>query len=187
MSASRTIEVVLKVRKANAPHFLVVSQAVLAGITAHLGLFPGLPVSVALLAQQVQALDALQQQVRQRIPGAAAARDLAREELFVSVEAIRVHVQGLCNLNPEQSQTLVQAAGLRVAAGRVHQKPMLDVKQGAASGAVKLLANATLLPATPYARTSVDGLPVLAVAQFRVCLVTDTVGPWSQAVSFLVH
>ena len=211
MSAPRRIEVVLKARKANAPLFLAVAQALLAGVPAHPGLFPLLPVSVALLAQQVQSLDGLQQQVRRRIPGAAAARNLARDELFVRVEAIRIYVQGLCDLNPEQSQSLVQAASLRVAQGRVHQKPVLDVKQ-AASGAVKLLANATLLgrkrgrsatfewqvsvdggatwrslPATPFARTSLDGLPVLAVAHFRVCLVTDTAGPWSQAVAFLVH
>jgi hypothetical protein len=100
----------------------------------------------------------------------------------------------------------------KIVSGETTPDTVLVVKQGAASGAVKLLANATLLgrkrgrsatfewqvsvdggatwrslPATPFARTSVDGLPVLAVAAFRVCLVTETAGPWSQAASFRVH
>jgi hypothetical protein len=41
---------------------------------------------------------------------------------------------------------------------------------------------------TPYASTDVTGLALMTTYSFRVCVtVGKDVGPWSQAVSLLVH
>jgi hypothetical protein len=213
MSAARTGRVVTKAKKWNVPFFLVVCQSILAGITAHAGLFPDLPVLLSLLAAQVAALAALQQQTRDRVPGATEARDLARDALAVSIESIRAYVQGLCILSPAQAETLVQAASMKLAADPVRSKPILGAKQGAQPGVVVLEANVTLLtggrrkgyrsfhwaysadgqvwvavPSTPFATTTIAGLTPLAAYAFRVSL-TDRNGdgPWHPMPSFLVH
>jgi hypothetical protein len=206
MSAMRKAWVVTKAKPSNAPFFLAVCQAILAGITAHPGLFPSLPVLLSLFQAQVTSMAAAQQQARARVPGAAAARDTARDELVVTVEAIRAYVQGLCQLAPEQSATLVQAAAMKLAAVPVRSKPILGAKQGVQAGIVNLEANATLLsggrkkgyrlfsweysldgkvwvavPATPYARTTVTGLTPLTTYEFRVSLTDKSgTGAWSQ-------
>jgi hypothetical protein len=145
-----------------------------------------LPVLLSVLESQVAALAALQQQTRDRVPGATEARDLARDALAVSIEAIRAYVQGLCVLSPAQAETLVQAASMKLAAAPVRAKPILGAKQGVEPGAVILSANVTLLtggkkkgyrsfhwassadgkvwvaaPSTPFARTTIAGLTPL--------------------------
>jgi hypothetical protein len=213
MSAMGKARVVIKAKTSNVPFFLAVCQAILAGITAHPALFPSLPVLLSLFQSQVASLADLQQQTRARVPGAAAARDTARDELAITVEAIRGYVQGLCQLAPEQSATLVQAASMKLVAAAVRSKPILGAKQGVQAGSVDLEANATLLsgskkrrsrlfnwessldgkvwvavPSTPYAKTTIAGLTPLTTYQFRVSLTDKSgTGAWSQALSFLVH
>jgi hypothetical protein len=213
MSAARKARVVTKAKPWNVPFFLVVCQSILAGITAHAGLFPDLPVLLSVLEAQVAALAALQQQTRDRVPGATEARDLARDALAVSIESIRAYVQGLCVLSPAQAATLVQAAAMKLAADPVRAKPILGARQGAEPGEVVLEANVTLLtggrrkgyrsfnwaysadgkvwvavPSTPFARTTLAGLTPLTPYAFRVSL-TDRNGdgPWYALPSFLVH
>jgi len=213
MNAVNKVRVVTKGKKYNVPFFLVVCQSILAGITAHSSLFSNMPVLLTLLQAQVAALVASQQQTKARIPGASQARDTARDELAVSIEAIRAYVQGLCDLAPQQAATLVQAAGYKLAVAPVRAKPILGAKQGAQSGVVILEANATLLsggrkkgsrsfnwaysldgkvwvavPSTPYATTTITGLTPLTTYEFRVSLTDKNgEGSWSQALSFLVH
>ena len=214
MSATNQVRVVTKVKKNKVPLFLAVCQAILASITAHTSLFPNLPVLLTLLQSQVTLLDNLQQQVKLRVPGATAARNTARDQLAISVEAIRAYVQGLCQSSPAQAASLVQAASMQLAASPVRSKPILGAKQGKAqAGIVNLAANATLLsggrkkgnrlfnweysadgkvwvavPSTPYAQTTIAGLTPLTTYQFRVSLTDKSgTGAWSQALSFLVH
>ena len=148
MSTVRKSRVVAKANKSKPAFFLVVCQAILAGITAHPTLFPALPVLLSLLQSQVQALSDWQQQVKRRVPGAAAQRNLALEALDVSIQAILAYVQGLVTSSPEQAETLAQAAALKLAAAPVRAKPILAAKQkDGQSGVVYLFANVTLLSA----------------------------------------
>ena len=214
MSAMSKVRVVTKANKNKVPLFLAVCQAILASITAHPTLFPNLPVLLTLLQSQVTSLDSFQQQAKLRVPGATEARNTARDQLAISVEAIRAYVQGLCQTSPAQAASLVQAASMQLAASPVRSKPILGAKQGAAqAGIVNLAANATLLsggkkkgnrlfnweysldgkvwvavPSTPYAQTTIAGLTPLTTYQFRVSLTDKSgTGAWSQALSFLVH
>jgi hypothetical protein len=213
MSATKKVRVVTKATPNKVPLFLAVCQAILASITAHPTLFPNLPVLLTLLQSQVASLASLQQQTKARVPGASQARDTARDELAISVAAIRAYVQGLCQSSPEQAATLVQAASMKLAASPVRSKPILGAKQGAQPGIVNLEANVTLLsggkkkgnrlfnweysldgkvwvavPSTPYATTTIAGLTPLTTYQFRVGLTDKSgTGAWSQALSFLVH
>jgi hypothetical protein len=214
MSAVRKVRVVTKGKKTNIPFFLAVCKSILAAITAHPSLFPNLPVLLTLLQKQVQDLDDYQRQTKDRVPGAAALRNTARDDLFTSVEAIRAYVQGLCDTSPEQAATLAQSAGMKLAAASVRSKPILGAKQGPQPGVVNLEANATLLangvrstryrfynwqysvdgktwitvPSTPYAKTIITGLTPLTTYEFRVSLTDKNgQGAWSQTLSFLVH
>jgi hypothetical protein len=215
MSTVRKARVVTKAQKSKPAFFLAVCQAILAGITAHQNLFPNLPVTLAVLQAQIQALDSWQQQARRRIPGAAAQRNQALEALDVSVQALVAFVQGLVSAAPEQAETLAQAAGMKLAAAPNRSKPILAAKQkDGQSGVVYLAANVTLLtvggkkrgqsflswqlsldgkvwtsvPSTPYGKTTITGLTALTTYQFRVALTDKNgEGAWSQALSFLVH
>jgi hypothetical protein len=127
------------------------------------------------------------------------------------MQSLCTYVGGLCAASPESAATLIGAAGMKVAALGMRSKPILAAKLGVPAGTVLLEANAGLLsktrgrkcfnwaytldgkifvalPSTPKAKTSVAGLPLLALVGFRVS-VTDKNGdgPWSQVVSILVH
>jgi hypothetical protein len=211
MNLQRKVRVVLRATKNNVPLFLACCKAMYAAMTAHKDDYTASPVSMATLLAQIQAVDTAQQGVRNRIV-TAAARNQVRDTLFITAETLRVFVQSLCDVSPEQAITLAQNAGMKTAAVPVRSKPVLGLKQGAHSGIVLLSANATLLrknkgrmffnwsysadggktwilvPATPSSRTTITGLQALATYDFRVS-VTDKTGQaeWSQSVSFLVH
>ncbi len=211
MSTQRKVQVVLKTRMNNVPLFLALCKSIYASMTAHLASYSGAPVTMATFQSQIQALDTAQTEVKTRTIGAAAARDLALDALAVTVEALRGFVQGLCTASPEQAVTLVQNAGMKIAADKTRDKPVLGLKQGLSTGVVILSANAKLLkrakgggfynwaysadgknwvsvPSTPKAKTTISGLQALTTYGFRVSLTdNDGQGDWSQVVQFLVH
>ena len=145
MSAARKARVVLKAKKGNAPFFLAVCQAILAGITAHPNLFQPAGGALACSRRRSRPWRRAQQQAKRRIPGAAAARNPARDELFVSDP-------GAPGLRPGPRDGLARTGGHAGTGGRdearrgaVRAKPILAAKQGPQSGVVYLEANATLL------------------------------------------
>jgi hypothetical protein len=190
---------------------LAVAKCVHAAMSAHASTYAAAPVAMATFLALIQALDEGQQGVRNRTM-TGAERDLRRDAVWSALEALRVFVQSLCDESPEQALTLIQNAGLEVADAPVHAKPLLGVRQGPQAGMVILEAHAGLLatgkgrmffnweytvnggaswiavPSTPWARTTIAGLPALVTCGFRVS-VTDPVGQgeWSQVVALLVH
>ena len=207
----RKIRVVLKVSKYNIPLFLACCQAIHAAMLAHQADYAGSPVTLASFLLLIQALADAQLAVRKRTIGAAAARDEARDALFIAVEALRTFVQGLCQASPEKAVTLAQNAGMKIAAVPAREQLPLEVKQGPHPGIVVLLAHVALLgaekggcffnweysadgknwiavPSTPKASTTISGLTPLTNYGFRVSLTGNSgQGGWSQIVDFLVH
>jgi len=116
-------------------------------------------------------------------------------------------------LPADTAASLIEAAGLLVGKIGTHQKAALTAVLTVTQGNVLLEANRTLLVGpdaskkayfnwqwsldgktwtsvtpTPLASTEVPGLTLLSTYSFRVSVtVSKVTGPWSQAVSLLVH
>ncbi len=214
MNPTHRVRAVLTLPKTKVATLLAIAKAVYNAFQSNQGLLsqpnPPLPV----VQGQIQSLDTAQQATSTRAKGTAAMRNAKREVLVTSLESWRMYVQTLCDASPEQAEALIAAAGMAVGKVAIHAKPVLAAKLGVASGSVRLEANATLLvgrgvrrracyqwqysadggktwtnaPATPITSTSIEGLTPLTTYAFRVAAtVSKTAGPWSQAVTLIVH
>jgi hypothetical protein len=109
--------------------------------------------------------------------------------------------------------SVLQSGGVVVAGVSLHQKEVIEIKQGPKSGSVILDANVGMLtaglkgkfsfnwqstadgkayatlPSTPNHLTTVENLPVLTSAGFRVSITNaeGVMGEWSQTMYFLVR
>ncbi len=215
MSTQRKLRVVLGASKYNIPLFLVVVQAIYAAMSAATSTFPLPPVALALFLAQIEALIKAQQTVKTKVVGAAQARNVLRDAVFTTVEALRTYVQGLCDaVSLEAAANLAVAAGMKIGGSPGHNKPILAGKllPGLVSN-VLLTANGTLLdptkgrkyfnwsysidsgktwvsvPSTLVAHTTITGLPALTMVSFRVSITTIALpqGDWSQPIALFVH
>ena len=213
MSTFRFIHVIVKAKVNKKAFYVAVSGSISAALLAHAGSYAGCPVDPNLFKTQVATLTSWQAQARDRVPGAAAQRDLALGVVAAAVELIRAFVEALCNASPEQAATLAQGAALHLATHVPRAKVPLRAKQGDQPGTVVLYASASLLatgkggryfswqssidggktwvsaPPTPSAKTTITGLPVLTEVLFRACCTQKKTGqgPWTAPVPFLVH
>jgi hypothetical protein len=213
MSSLRRIRVALNLNKYNIPLLMVLAQLIYTAMSGNTAMFPNATTLLGTLASQLAALGAAQQQVKQRVLGAAGARDAKRNLLVLTLEDLRAMVQSLCDASPDQAIALIQAAGMKAVASSVRVKALLAATNGAHPGIVTLVANAALLsssrksksynwqvtvdggktwtaaPSTPYARTTIEGLPYLTTCGFRVSVSVGNAGAgaWSQVVSIPVH
>jgi hypothetical protein len=169
---------------------------------------------LAALLGQIQALDVAEQATSTKTKGTVAVRDTKRELLVTSLESERMYVQSLCDASPEQAVAVATAAAMAIGKVPTYAKPILQAKLGAQSGAVVLVANASLLvgkrvtkkvtfnwqlsadggktwtgaPSTPLASTEIGNLTPLTTYDFRVgATVSKVTGEWSQAVALLVR
>jgi hypothetical protein len=206
MTTLQRIRVVLKGRKTNVPLFLVLAQYIYASMTANAALFAASATLLATLASQIAAVTAAQAQVKSRIVGAAGARDAKRNALALTLESLRVQVQALCDSNMEGAIGIIQAAGMKAVLVATRTKQVLAATLGVQPGTVNLVAHAAMLstakgkkvfnwqftvdggktwvaaPSTPYAKTTIVGLPSVTTCGFRVCVSAGSAGPgaWSQ-------
>jgi hypothetical protein len=207
------IHVTYKAKVGNKAHYAAVASSVSAAYTTHAASYNGAPVDPNTFKTQVATLTTWQQQARDRVPGAAAQRDIALAVVATSMELLRAFVEQLCNASPEQAVTLAQGMGMHVSSRPPRAKVPLRVKQGDQPGTVVLYASVSLLatgkggrfwswassidggktwvsaPSTPKSKTTITGLPVLTEVLFRAC-VTDNkagTGPWTAPTPFLVH
>jgi hypothetical protein len=166
----------------------------------------------------IQSLTSAHQLVTARTRGAAAARDVQRDLLITGMESERMYVQTLADASgsPSRGVSLIQNAGLLVAASPAHTRALLTLRLGKQPGTVICDANAGLLVGvgTPHpmqrrffnwaytldgttfasagstsrCKTTLQNLPLLTVVGVRVSLTNGTgPGPWSQVVTILVH
>jgi hypothetical protein len=184
-------------------------------ITLNIAMFSALPITMVAFLALITALAVAQQNVTStKAKGSATVRNTKRNALWSAMVMLRAYAQSLADaLDPEGAAALIESAGLVVAATAAKHKDVLTatVTTGAI---VHLEAYAALLvgpvhaskkvvfnwqqsldgktwtdlPATAYASTEVLGLTLLTTYQFRVSVTVGKVaGPWSQAVSVLVH
>jgi hypothetical protein len=149
--------------------------------------------------------------------GSATLRNAKAVVLWAAMEAIQKYIQGLASgLNAEAAAALIESGGLLVAKIGTHQKAALTAALTTTQGSVLLQANRALLvgtaharkhvqfnwqwspdggktwnsvASTPLASTVIPGLTPLSTYSFRVSVTISKqpAGPWSQAVSLLIH
>jgi hypothetical protein len=192
------------------------AQAMHDGIVVNTSTFNSPPISMATFATLITALVLAQQNVTNtKAKGSATLRDAKRDALWTAMEVLRAYVQSLADgQSAQNAAALIEMAGLLVAETAVHTKPLLAATLTPTPGVVHLEVNASALlgkadaskkvtfhwqwsadgktwndvRSTPYASTDVEGLALLTTHSFRVSATIGKVaGPWSQAVSLLVH
>jgi hypothetical protein len=149
--------------------------------------------------------------------GSATLRNIKGNALWSAMELLQKYMQGLADmLSAEAAASLIASAGLLVAKIPTHHKAELTATLTGVPGNVFLDANRALLvgeadarkkayfnwewsgdggktwtsvTSTPYASTEIPGLTLLSTYSFRVSvtIAKQPAGPWSDAVSLLVH
>jgi hypothetical protein len=187
------------------PAFLKVCAAIIAGLTNN-AFFPNAAAIVAALTKAFVAVDTAETAVKTRAKGTVPARNAARTAMVAELQAAKIFVQQTADADPEHAEAIITSAGMSTRKANARNKAPLAVVQGAVSGAVHVRAKAVArrasydwqwsndggktwvdLPQTLQAKTTLAGIPVGLVVQFRFRAVTITgVGDWSPGVSLLV-
>jgi hypothetical protein len=203
------------IQRAHVPRVIARARMMSDAMVAAVALFPEPTVSMAAFLVLILALEEAQHGMGTRARGLATARNVRRDVLWTAMESLRAYVQSLADgMSAANGAALIEAAGLLVAAGTGHGKPVLQAKRTAMPGVVWVIANASILtgkphakrvtfrwqwsadegatwndaPSTPLADTRIGGLALVVEHLFRVSVtVSRTTGPWSQPVRLLVH
>ena len=188
--------------------FIVKVRAIVADIAANAGIFVTPAPPLATVTTNITALEAAETLAQSRVVGAAAARDEKYNVVVDNVRGLQGYVQNLADNapNPGAAITIIQSSGFGLKVNGVRVKPPLEARNTKISGTVKLIAKAagkrvsyqwqmsedggvtwTDLEVTLAANTSVSGLRVSAIVQFRVQSVTKA-GPsgWTTPVNLVV-
>jgi hypothetical protein len=170
------------------------------------------PITAAVFLALINAVVTAQQNVTAKVRGAATLRNT----LWTAMGVLRSYYQSMADtMTAEGAAALIEAAGLVVGRMPVHHKALFTATLTPTPGMVLLVANATALRgngasraritfnwqwssdggvtwhdvrSTAYATTDLPGLTLMTNYSFRVSVtIAKVVGPWSQAVSLLVH
>jgi hypothetical protein len=203
--------------KKNILAVLVRAQAMYSAILANAAMFASPPIAMAAFLALINALTTAQQAVTAtKAKGMATLRNTKRDALWTAMGSLKSYVQGLADgMTAEGAASLIEAAGLLLAKTQSHHKAILTATLTTTPGTVHLVANASALGgkavhskkvafnwqwssdggktwndahSTPYANTDLPGLTLMTTYGFRVSVtIAKVAGPWSQAVSLLVH
>jgi hypothetical protein len=201
--------------KKNIPGVLFRAQTMYAAILENIALFASPTVTMVAFLALITALSVAQQVATgTKAKGTATLRNTKRDAVWTAMESLRTYIEGLADvLTAESAASLIQAAGLVVAATGRHQKALLTATLTATAGTVHLVAFRNMLvggithkvvtfhwqistdgktwtdlPGTGYTTTDATGLTLMTTYAFRVSVtVGKTAGAWSQPVSLLVH
>ena len=187
------------------PQLIAQAKAIVAEIAANPALFPTPIPPIATINAQIAAVEVSQTAALTRVSGAVEDRNVKERDLRGSLHMTCAYVENQANLVPGTAPATIKAAGLLVRKVAVHTKLDFQVKQGAVSGTVILVAKAaaarasydwqcsldqkawTDLPPTLKARTSMVNLAVPVMHSFRYRALTKAgVADWSQVVSLIV-
>jgi hypothetical protein len=205
------------VKRTNIPGVLDRAQAMHAGMSTNVALFPAPTVSMVVLFDLISSLATTQQaRTATRAAGLASLRNTKRDLVWSAMLSLCAYVQSLADqVSAESAASLIEAAGMVIAATTSHKKLVLQAVLTTTPGVVHLIANISLLvgPAsgskktmvnwqwsgdggatwidvhsTPYANTYITGLALMSTYLFRVSVTIGTkAGEWSQPVSLLIH
>lgn len=187
------------------PALITYAQSVVAAMTSNTHFPAPIPtlteVSAAILALQNAESAALS-----RLKGAVVVRNDRKAALVTLLQELRGYIQKCADADPENGAAIIRSSGLPARKMPARQPRVFTVKPGAVSGAVDVVAataahrasyewqystdgGKTWIEAAPSlrAKTTITGLPVATVAQFRYRSVTKA-GPsdWSQPVTLVV-
>jgi hypothetical protein len=217
MNSSSRPRAAFGVAKKDAAGVLVRAMTMYNAMTTNAAMFVSPTIALAAFLALVTAFSVAQQHaVGTKAKGSATLRDTKRDAVWTAMESLRTYVQGLADgMTADGAASVIEAAGLLVAAVAAHQKDVLKATLTTTLGVVHLDANASVLvgPAaahkkvtfhwqmsadggatwtdlrsTPYASTDVPGVTLMSTCSFRVSVtIGRTPGAWSQAISLLVH
>lgn len=161
------------------------AQALIAALTNN-AYFPDAAPLVAALLAAWTALDSAETAAKTRAKGTVAARNAAKATLLTALHGAKAYVQQKADANLEQSQPIIESAGLAVRKPPVRAKFAFAAKQGTVTGSAHLTARTiarrasyewqwsadggktwTLLPSTLQAKTTVPNLPAGTTCSFR--------------------
>jgi hypothetical protein len=187
------------------PALITYVQAVLAAVTNN-AYFPTPVPALSVIAAALTALQSAESQALSRLKGAVVARNDKKAALVSLMQQLRGYIQTTADADPENSAAIIKSSGLPLKKVALHKPRVFDVKPGAVSGSVEMLAASaarrasyvwgystdggktwTEVGPTLQAKATVASLPVGTTVQFRYRAVTKTgAADWSQPTSFLV-
>ena len=136
----------LGVARINVPGVLARAGIMQAAILLAAALFPSLPITMANFLLLIEAAATAQSAAASRGKGLAALRDTKVDALWNAMQALKTYVAGLASgLDPNAATSLIQAAGLLVAAHAKHTKMLLSATYVPATGITYVSVNASLL------------------------------------------
>jgi len=150
--------------------------------------------------------DAAETAAQTRAKGTIAARNAAQVVYLGAIHALKARIQQVADANLDQAEAIITSTSLAVKKVSLRQKQSFEVRQGATSGTVHVIAKAAAARAsyewqysidggktwidvanTLQAKTTITGLPVATTVEFRVRATTKSgQGDWSLPTSFLV-
>jgi hypothetical protein len=216
MSTSTRPRASLDVEKRDIPGVTSRAQIMYGGFVQNVGLFASPTITMVAFLALITALVVAQEATKNtKAKGSASLRNAKRDALWSAMQSLVSYTQVLADsMTAGNAISLIETAGLVVAGTAARVKAVLTAELMAASGTVYLEANRTVLvgkanankqvtfnwqcstdgktwtnaAATPYASTEVPGLTLMTAYSFRVSVtVAKVAGPWSQAVTLLVH
>jgi hypothetical protein len=141
-----------------------------------------------------------------RAKGTIAARNAAKVVFIGALHALKARIQQVADAKPDQAEAIITSTTLAVKRTSSRQKQTFAARYGATAGTVHLVAKAVAArasydwqysadgsktwvdePNTLQAKTTITGLPVATVIQFRYRATTKSgQGDWSPPTSLLV-
>jgi hypothetical protein len=188
------------------PALIVYAQGIAERMTGNPS-FPNPAPTLAALNAAIAELQTAETAAQSRVKGAVSARNEKRAALVVLLQQLRAHIQSKADAEPANAVSIIQSAGVAVRKSPTRRARAFAAKQGAVSGAAKIVAvtqsrrasyewqyssdgGKTWITAPPtlQAKTTIAGLLPGSTVQFKYRAVTKTgEGDWSQPVSLLLH
>jgi leucyl-tRNA synthetase len=187
------------------PDLIKKAQAIVEAMTNN-PLFPNPTPSLATVSAAIAKLDTAETATKTRTKGTVEERNAARAEAISALHELLAYVQQVSDANRAQAETIITSAAMSLKKPTTRSKQDFEAKPGANSGWVHLVARAPshrasyvwqwssdggktwqTAPMTLQSKTTILGLPVAVVCQFRFRAVTKAgEGDWSQVVTLLV-
>jgi hypothetical protein len=181
-------------------------ESVYAGITTSKYMPAGDPV-VPAFHDALTKLSATETAAQTRAKGTIPARNAARVVFIGAAHAVKARAQALADADPENAEAIITSMNLALKKLTKRQKQEFGAKNGANSGSVEVFAKSagpracyewqysvdggktwTQVANTMQAKTTITGLPVATMVQFRYRVTTKAgMGDWSQPISLLVR
>jgi hypothetical protein len=198
-------KVALKLPK-KVPEVIVFAIAVVEAMTGN-SWFPAPVPSLAVVQAAIDKLREAEAAGLSLMAGLKAARNVELGALTSLLRGLKAYVEGVADDNPESAATIIESAGMSVAARATLVKAVLAVLRGRVSGSVRLVVRAVAkvaryewqlsenggktwvnLPTTMKASTTVTGLVPGRTYWFRFRAVTRrAAGDWCDPVPYIVQ